>query len=839
MSEVLCRCNACSAKFKVDVKYAGKKARCPKCSVIVEVPAPGNSPVSGNTTVIPPAAQTTVAPPKVAPPPSKNDQFPPGQGPNQPAPAHASSGSIPTIKTTTVAKPLPSNRPVQPMPVQPVPAREEAVNALIEEPVQAPAPIAATPPADLGFQLNVAAKPKVSSSSTLAANPSGHAASPTPRGKKKEGSALPLIIGGVVCLLLLVGGGLAAVVMMNSGGTPVAKGTKGGKGAAAAKSTGKLVIDWAEDERKAGGAVLINSKREIMLSKGELYFDLTAGEHDLLLQRRGYEQIETKITITKGETTTYKPEWKKNEFGSGGPTIATKTAGSGNSGGTDFQVGLGAGSPVTGFDGFTQNFHLAKEAALKQQKGILIVFGSSDNDSQTKTIGRLTQEQAMKDQITAAYVLVMIDFPRTREGLNNVFDSGQNSALAKEFGLRQLPTLALLDHKGKTYYLQTEWKKGSDDLKAYLEEGEAQRVERDKMWADIKGETLEPAVKMAEWLIEKKIVARYKEEVESWMRVANRLDPTNEKGQLESFVEADLMVKAVDIDPDDNIEVTQFVAPLQDWLTTKKFQNDDRGARMHILAAGLLGRADRRDEAMQHLARAATYSPKDAKLREALASAKELIERGNILSSGTGFLVSDTGYIMTNHHVIEGKGKVVVRLPGGKTTIDATVIAKDAERDMAILKVTLPADTTIKPIPVTPAGVGRGMSVAAFGFPLGDALGTDLKLTAGGVSALPGASNDQMITLDLRVNPGNSGGPLCDQKGNVVGMVTAKTGGNVFAGVDSYGLAIPSVDLIAFLDKHLPTGTARPEVKAGADLANWSAVDGVVSPGVLMILKVE
>ncbi|QDU31783.1 Putative serine protease HhoA precursor [Anatilimnocola aggregata] len=873
MSEVLCRCTACSAKFKVDAKYAGRKARCPKCSQVVEVPAAGSAPVSSSTTIVP--TLTTVAPPKSSPAPAAPgahpDQFPPSHPASKLAPpAHASSSSIPVSKPVP-SRTLPAHRPPPPVAV---PVHEQPMNALVEEPVPVPqhtpyanqyadpyaqphgaqphgapvnpalsAPQAPANPADsLGFQLNVS-RPKVSSASAIHAAPSDpHAAPGLPSKpiKASGNSALPLIIAGVVGLMLIVGGAGAGFVLLNSGGKTVAKGTKNGGKSAIVKGTGKLVIDWAEEDRKETFQVFIDTKPEITLSKGELYYDLSPGEHALILRRRGYARVDTKVTIVAGQTTTYKPEWTKDVFGTGGSTIASKgPGGATKSDGTDFSVGLGAGSPVTGFEGFTQNFHLAKEAALKSQKGILIIFGSSDTDSQTQSLARLVQEQALKDQITAAYVPVIIDLPRTREGHNNLFDSAQNFAMLREFGLRQIPALALLDYKGKTYYLQTEWKNGTKDLKGYLSEGEADRTERDRMWAEVKGESLDPAVKLVEWLLEKKLVSRYKEEIDNWSRVATRLDPNNEKGQLESFVEAGLMVKAVDTDADDEIEVTQFVEPLKDWLTNKKFVNDDRGARMHILAASLLGRADRRDEALKHLSRAATYSPKDAKLKEAIASAKELIERGSILSSGTGFLVSDAGYIMTNHHVIDGPGKVVVRLPGGKDTIDATVIAKDADRDMAILKVTLPAGSTIKPISVSPAAVGRGLNVAAFGYPLGDALGSNLKLTTGGVMALPDESNENMITLDLRVNPGNSGGPLCDQKGNVVGMVTAKTGGNIFAGVDSYGLAIPSNDLVKFLDMHLPGGTPRPEVKAGADLGNWSAVDGIVSPGVLMILKVE
>ncbi len=840
MSEVVCRCPACTAKFKVDAKYAGKKARCPKCSVVVEVPAAGSEPVSSGTTVVP--SITTQAPPKAVQP---NVPPPPTVQPHVAA-ASAGSSSFPPLRTTAV-KSLPVSRPLPPPP-----PKEQPVDALIEEAVAAefsdPAlseskPSDPAPSESFGFQLKTSGRSKSSSSLSSSTATHSHSAhdsdnAPASRGKKSSGSALPVIIAGVAALVLVAGGSIWAVIHFSQAGhTTVAKNNKGGSKAAAATKTGKLVLDWPVEDRKPLAGVLIDGKGEIMLTKGELYFDLSPGEHTVLLKRRGYDQVESKVTITKGQVTTFKPEWKKNEFGTA-PAVATTNKGSGNPG-TDFPIGMATGATVSGFEGFTQNFYAAKDLALKSQKPILIIFGSSDSDPRTMELGRATQAPDTKAQILAAYIPVIIDFPRQREARENVYDAPLNSSMAKEFSLRQLPMMTVLDPKGKGYYLQSDWKKGTGDLKGYLQEAAAARTERDELWAAVKGESLEPAVKLVTWLMEKKLITRYGDELKKWSEVAQRLDAANDLGQLECFIEAELMVKAVETNPENEIDVNLFVAPLKDWLTAKKFKDDDRGARLHLLAGGLLARAERKEEAMAHLARAASYSPKDPKLKEAIASAKTVVERGSILSTGTGFVVSEAGYIMTNSHVIAGPGKVIVRMPDGETTVEGKVVAQDPDRDMALVKLEFPAGVSVKSVSMSPATIGRGIQVAAFGYPLARSVKAALTATFGGVSAIPGDANDQMFTLDMRVNPGNSGGPLCDQKGNVVGMVTAKTRTNAFSNEDSYGMAIPAADLAKFLDKHLPAGTPRPKPSPAVASLPWSDVDVQVSPGVLLILKME
>jgi S1-C subfamily serine protease len=497
---------------------------------------------------------------------------------------------------------------------------------------------------------------------------------------------------------------------------------------------------------------------------------------------------------------------------------------------------MATGPTIAGFEGFTQNFYRAKEIAAKEQKEILVVFGRSDTDSATKALSQALS--TAKSQLQS-FIPVVVDFPQTSEAQGNVQDLATNNAMAQEFGLHRIPALVLLDHQGKSYYFQDKWAQGPTNLATYLEEGAAARKERDQLWTAVKGESLEPAAKFVNWLIDKNLVTRFKDELEKWTPTAKRLDPTNEQGQLEAFVEANFVIEAANVSPTDGTGIKQMVAPLEVWLESQRFKNEDRGVRVHMRAAAYLGRSGQGEAAGKHLVRAGSYNPTDPDLKNALAGAKTLIERGRILSTGTGFIVSEQGYIMTNHHVIGGKGRVVVRLPDGKTTVEGQVIASDADRDMALVKIDIPAGMKAATLSISPSTINRGSNVAAFGYPGARSVEETVSFTGGTVSALPGAATDQMYKLDLRVNPGNSGGPLCDRRGQVVGMVTAKTRTNTLTNEDSYGMAVPATELIKFLDKHLPATAPRAPQSAGEPSPDWSEVDGKVASGVLMILKME
>lgn len=153
----------------------------------------------------------------------------------------------------------------------------------------------------------------------------------------------------------------------------------------------------------------------------------------------------------------------------------------------------------------------------------------------------------------------------------------------------------------------------------------------------------------------------------------------------------------------------------------------------------------------------------------ALAPGERVARRA--VSSGTGFVVA-ARRIMTNHHVVDGCTEMSARLPDGRE-IPANVLASDATRDLALLS------TDTDPGPILPfrgdAAVRRGEGVVTYGFPLAGLLSSGPTLTTGEVSALAGLSdNPRHIQISAPVQPGNSGGPLLDMRGQVIGVVVSK-----------------------------------------------------------------
>uniref|UniRef100_UPI0018E021C2 S1C family serine protease n=1 Tax=Roseomonas rosulenta TaxID=2748667 RepID=UPI0018E021C2 len=139
-------------------------------------------------------------------------------------------------------------------------------------------------------------------------------------------------------------------------------------------------------------------------------------------------------------------------------------------------------------------------------------------------------------------------------------------------------------------------------------------------------------------------------------------------------------------------------------------------------------------------------------------------------STGTGFVVGPE-QVLTNHHVIEGCARILVRTADGRT-LPGQVPASDARRDLALVRV------TGNPGPVLAFRanpVRRGESVVTYGFPLAGLLSSGPTLTTGEVSALAGLNdNPTQFQISAPVQQGNSGGPLLDRQGNVIGVIVSK-----------------------------------------------------------------
>lgn len=142
------------------------------------------------------------------------------------------------------------------------------------------------------------------------------------------------------------------------------------------------------------------------------------------------------------------------------------------------------------------------------------------------------------------------------------------------------------------------------------------------------------------------------------------------------------------------------------------------------------------------------------------------------VSVGTGFLVAPDR-VLTNQHVVEGCNRIVLRAPDGRWLGAVPPARVDARLDLALLSVPgLPGP--VLPFRGGPA-VRRGEGVVAYGFPLAGLLSSDPKLTRGEVNGLAGiGDNPAHYQISAEVQPGNSGGPLLDMQGHVLGVVVSK-----------------------------------------------------------------
>jgi len=142
------------------------------------------------------------------------------------------------------------------------------------------------------------------------------------------------------------------------------------------------------------------------------------------------------------------------------------------------------------------------------------------------------------------------------------------------------------------------------------------------------------------------------------------------------------------------------------------------------------------------------------------------------MGSGTGFFVSKDGKILTSAHVVEGASKISVRLSSGKVA-NAKVLTSSPSMDLAVLQAEASNDEYLSIAPPRSARVGE--SVFTYGYPATSLLGEEPKFTDGSVSALSGPGGEPtFLQMSVPVQPGNSGGPLLNDTGQVVGIVAAQ-----------------------------------------------------------------
>jgi serine protease Do len=175
-----------------------------------------------------------------------------------------------------------------------------------------------------------------------------------------------------------------------------------------------------------------------------------------------------------------------------------------------------------------------------------------------------------------------------------------------------------------------------------------------------------------------------------------------------------------------------------------------------------------------------------------------------MMGEGSGFIVSADGTILTNAHVVRDADEVTVKLQD-RREYRAKVLGSDPKTDVAVLKI------DAKNLPVVPLGSTRNLQVGEWVIAIGSPYGLESTVTAGVVSAkgrtLPGDNGTQFIQTDVAVNPGNSGGPLFNTRGEVVGInsqIYSQSGG-----YQGLSFAIPIDAAVRIKDQIVATGKVQ------------------------------
>lgn len=208
-------------------------------------------------------------------------------------------------------------------------------------------------------------------------------------------------------------------------------------------------------------------------------------------------------------------------------------------------------------------------------------------------------------------------------------------------------------------------------------------------------------------------------------------------------------------------------------------------------------------------------------------------------NTGTGFFISNNGYIVTNHHVISGAGKISIRDYRGNIH-PAQVVSFDAANDLAVLKIEASGTSSL---PIARSNIAlKGERVFTLGFPNIETQGLESKLTDGIISSLTGFQGEpNRFQISVPIQPGSSGGPLINARGQAIGVIVAKLGATASTNAsalipENVSYAIKSNYLIELISNN--RGITENLSKHGSEAkSNLSDLVEKIEPSVVLVLS--
>jgi len=210
------------------------------------------------------------------------------------------------------------------------------------------------------------------------------------------------------------------------------------------------------------------------------------------------------------------------------------------------------------------------------------------------------------------------------------------------------------------------------------------------------------------------------------------------------------------------------------------------------------------------------------------------VNKLRIPKAASGFIISFDGLIVTNNHVVDGANKIFVKkiINNNEIICEASKLAADFNNDLALLRLNDPTQLTIKSIPfiISQKLSETGEDVFVLGYPLTPTMGEELKVTTGIISSKTGFKGDiTCYQISAAIQPGNSGSPMFDKDGNIIGIISGK-----HRDTENVSYAIKSNYLLNLLESLRPT--AKLNLKNS--IKNKSLVDKIKAIENLVVMIV-